>query len=79
MTSISQYVYLINQMTQLLNTAIHMKYVDVKPSMYIDFNKEKNKAGPQFEIGDQVRISKYTKNFQKKIFQKYSAMDRRYQ
>ena len=55
-----------------------MKYVDVKPSIYIDFNKEKNKVGPQFEVGDHVRISKYTKNFLKKNFQKYSAMDRRY-
>ena len=36
-----------------------MKAVDVKPSMYIDFNKENNKESPNFKIGDNVTISKY--------------------
>ena len=36
-----------------------MKYVDVNSSMRIDFNKENNKEGPKFKIGDHVRISKY--------------------
>ena len=34
-----------------------MKPVDVNPSMYIDFNKENNKEGPKFKVGDNVRIS----------------------
>ena len=36
-----------------------MKPLDVTPSMYINFNKENNKEGPKFEVGDHVRISKY--------------------
>ena len=36
-----------------------MKPLDVMPSMYINFNKENNKEGPKFEVGDHVRISKY--------------------
>ena len=35
-----------------------MKPADVKPSMYIDFNKENDKEGPKFKAGDNVRISK---------------------
>ena len=42
-----------------------MKPVDVKPSMYIDFNKENNKANSNFKIGDTVRISKYKNIFAK--------------
>ena len=36
-----------------------MKPVDVKPSIYIDFNKEINYQDPKFKIGDIIRISKY--------------------
>ena len=36
-----------------------MKPADVKLSIYIAFNKENNKEGPEFKIGDNVRISKY--------------------
>ena len=42
-----------------------MKPVDVKPSIYIDFNKENNKEGPKFKVGDHVRISKYKNIFAK--------------
>ena len=36
-----------------------MKPADVKPSIYIDFNKEVNKESPKFKVGDYVRKSKY--------------------
>ena len=42
-----------------------MNYVDVKPSMCIDFNKENNKEGPKFKVGEHVRISRYKNNFAK--------------
>ena len=29
-----------------------MKPVDVKPSMYIDFNKENNKENLKYQVGD---------------------------
>ena len=43
-----------------------MKSVDVKSSMYTDFNKENNMEGPKFKVSDDIRISKY-----KNIFAKY--------
>ena len=33
-----------------------MKPVDVKSSIHIDLNSEKNKEGPKFNVGDQIRI-----------------------
>ena len=45
-----------------------MKPVEVKPSMYVDFNEDNNKESPKFKVGDHVRISKY-----KSIFAKYQA------
>ena len=33
--------------------------------MYIDFNKEDNKEGLKFKVGDHVRISKYKNIFAK--------------
>ena len=53
-----------------------MKPADVKPSMYIDFNKENDKEGPKFKAGDNVRISKnknisakgYVPNWSEEVF-----------
>ena len=42
-----------------------MKPVDVKPSIYIDVNKENYKKGPKSKVGDHVRISKYENIFAK--------------
>ena len=36
-----------------------MKSVDVKFSIYIDFDEENNKADPKFKADDHVTISKY--------------------
>ena len=44
---------------------IKLKPVDVKPSTYIDFNKENNKEDPKFKVGDNVRTSKYKNTFAK--------------
>ena len=42
-----------------------MKPVDVKSSTYIDFGIENNEKDPKFQVGDQVRISKYKSIFAK--------------
>ena len=42
-----------------------MKIVDVKPSIYIDFNKENNKKVLKFKVGDNVRISNHKNTFAK--------------
>ena len=36
-----------------------MKPVDVKSSTYFNFNRENNREGPKYEVGDDIRISKY--------------------
>ena len=62
MTSISKMCILINQMIQLMN---EMTPANVKSSIYIDFNVEKNDEDSQFKVGDLVRISKYKYIFAK--------------
>ena len=42
-----------------------LKPINVKPNIYIDFNKKNNKEGPKLKVGDHVRISKYKKLFAK--------------
>ena len=50
---------IVNQYNNMYHSTIKMKPVDVKPSIYIDFNKEINYQDPKFKIGDIIRISKY--------------------
>ena len=50
-----------------------MNPVDVKPSMYFDFDQENNKEGPKFKVGDHVRISKYKNIFAKDYVPNWSA------
>ena len=61
MTSILKNVYTDNTN----HRTIKMKLIDVKPSIYIDFNKENNKEGSEFTVGDYVRTSKYKTIFAK--------------
>ena len=69
MTSISKNVYIDNldEIVNKYNNTYHrttkMKPVDVKSNIYVDFNKENNKEGPKFKVGDHVRISKYKNIF----------------
>ena len=52
---------IVNKYNNTYHRTIKMKPVDVKPSIYIDFNKENNKEDPKFKIGDHLRTSKYKK------------------
>ena len=69
MTSTSKNVYtdkldkIVNKCNNTYHKTIKMKPVDVNPSMYIDFDKENNKEGHKFKVGDHVIISKYKKIF----------------
>ena len=49
-----------------------MKHFGVKRSMYIDFNKENNKEGCKFKVGDNVRKSKYKNIFGKSYILNWS-------
>ena len=56
---------IVNKYNNTYHRTINMEPVDVNPNMYIDFNKENNKEGPRFKVGNQVRISKYKSIFAK--------------
>ena len=75
MTLISKNVYIdkldniVNKYNNKYHRIIKIKHVDIKPSMYIDFKKEKIKESPKFKIDDNVRTSKYKNIFlQKAMF-----------
>ena len=71
MTSISKNVYvdkldgIVNKYSIIYLRTIKMKPTDVKSSTHIDFNEENNKEDPKFEVGDNVKISKYKNIFAK--------------
>ena len=60
MTSVSNNMYIkklddiVNKYNKMYHSTIKMKPVDVKSSIYIDFNKEHNKEGPKFKVGDKI-------------------------
>ena len=57
--------YTVNKYNNTCHRTIQMKPADVKSSTYIEFNKENNKEGPKFKVGDHVRTSKYKNIFAK--------------
>ena len=65
MTSISKNMYIdklgdiVNNYNNTYHKTIKMTRVDVKPSKYIEFNKENNKERSKFKVGDHVRIQRY--------------------
>ena len=71
MTSVSKNVYIdklddiVNKYSNTYHSTIKMKPADVKSNTYIDFNKENNKEGPKFKVGDHVRTSKHKNIFGK--------------
>ena len=56
---------LVKKCSNTYHNTIKMKPVDVKSSIYIDSNKEKNNKRPKFKDVDIVRISKYKDLFVK--------------
>ena len=71
MTSTLKNVYIdrlddiVNKDNNTYHRTIKMKPLDLKPTTYFDFNKENNKEGPKFKVGNNVRISKYKNIFAK--------------
>ena len=47
---------IVGQYSNTYHRTIKMKPVDVKYNTYIDFKKEINDKGPEFKVGDLVRI-----------------------
>ena len=75
MTSMSKNVYIdklddiVDEYNNRYHRTITMKPVDVKGNTYIDLEKEVNDEDPKFQVGDNVRISKYKKKFLKDTHQ----------
>ena len=63
---------IVNKYNNTYHITIKIKLVDIKPSMYIDFNKENNKEDPKFKVGNHVRILKYKNVFGKGYFSHWS-------
>ena len=63
MTSISKNVYtdkldvIVNKYNISYHRTVKMKPVDIKPSIYTDFNKENYKEGVKFKVDDNFGIS----------------------
>ena len=47
---------IVNEYNNASHRTIKMKPVDIKPSIYIDFNKENNKEDPNFKVSDNARL-----------------------
>ena len=56
---------LVNKYNNTYHRTTKMKPVDVKSSMYMNFDKENNYESPKFKVGDNVRISRYKNIFTK--------------
>ena len=55
---------MLNRYNNKYHSAIKMKPVDVNPDMCVEYNKENNKEGSKFKVGDHARIF-----LQKTLFQ----------
>ena len=71
MTDISKNVYfdvlddIVDKYNNTVHRTIKMKPIDVIDDSSAEYNKEFNKKGPKFKVGDHVRIFKYKNIFAK--------------
>ena len=71
MTTVSENVYfdILNDFVDKYNNTDHnninMKPVGIKSDSYAEYNVDSNEKGPEFQVGDHVRISKYKSIFAK--------------
>ena len=62
----------LNRYNNTYHIAIKMKPVDVNPDMHVEYNKENNKEGSKFKVGDHARISEYKNIFAKDFVPNWS-------
>ena len=71
MTTIGKNVYfnelddIVKKYNNTVHSSIKMRPKDVAYIKYVEYSKETNKKSPKFEVGDNVRISKYKNIFAK--------------
>ena len=56
---------IVNEYKNAYHRTLKRKSTDVKGSIYFDFGSENNEKIPKFEVGENVRISKYKEIFTK--------------
>ena len=56
--SVDQLDGIVNKYNNTYYRTIKINPIDVNPSMYIDFDKENNKEGPNFKVSDHGKIIK---------------------
>ena len=56
----------VNKYNKTYHKTSKIKPAYVNPNMYINFNKENNKEGVKFKVGDNFGISKYKNIFAKR-------------
>ena len=67
--SIDKLNEIVNKHNSSYHNTIKIKPVDVRSSIYIDFNQNNNKEDSKFKVGGNVRISKCKSIFAKGMFQ----------
>ena len=63
--SIDKLNKIVNKHNNSYHNTIKIKPVDIRSSIYIDFNQNNNKEDSNFKVGGNVRISKCKSNLQK--------------
>ena len=56
---------IVDEYNNIYHRTIKMKPVDVKSGNYIEYNVNSNDKDPKFQVGDNLRISKYKNIFAK--------------
>ena len=67
--SIDKLNKIVNKHNNSYHNTIKIKPVDIRSSIYIDFNQNNNKEDSNFKVGGNVRISKCKSIFAKGMFQ----------
>ena len=71
MAAVSKNVYfdelgdIVNKYNNTVHRTIKMKSTDLTSDSYSEYNEDSNVTKPKFQVGDQVRISKYKNIFTK--------------
>ena len=60
---------IVNKYNNKYHRTIKIKPADLRSSTYIDFNKENNKEGPKFKVGDHQEYQHIKTLLQMAIFQ----------
>ena len=60
---------IVNKYNNKYHRTIKIKPADLNSSTYIDFNKENNKEGPKFKVGDHQEYQNIKTLLQMAIFQ----------